>query len=100
VAIAPTQSLDTVSSLVSYFGWRRRMRHEPFLRDATRPSWANPSDLHEGWVRLGPGCHHSQALSRPCGELPHFAAEISGSRDQLIVSLTMFDNALSAPTAL
>jgi 2-polyprenyl-3-methyl-5-hydroxy-6-metoxy-1,4-benzoquinol methylase len=52
VAIAPTQSLDTVSSLVSFFGWRRRMRttllarrHKALLRKI-RP------DLHEGWFDI------------------------------------------------
>jgi 2-polyprenyl-3-methyl-5-hydroxy-6-metoxy-1,4-benzoquinol methylase len=49
VAIAPTQSLATVSSLNSHFGWRRRIRmprlarrYKAFLR-SVRP------DLHEGW---------------------------------------------------
>jgi 2-polyprenyl-3-methyl-5-hydroxy-6-metoxy-1,4-benzoquinol methylase len=49
LAIAPTQSLDTVSSLNSYFGWLRRIRtrsrarrYKAFLRQI-RP------DLHEGW---------------------------------------------------
>lgn len=48
LAIAPTETLDTVSSLASYFGWRRRLRtprsarrYKAFLR-ALRP------DLHEG----------------------------------------------------
>jgi S-adenosylmethionine-dependent methyltransferase len=52
VAIAPTESLDTVSSLTSYFGWRRRIRasrlarrYKTFLRQI-RP------DLHEGWFDI------------------------------------------------
>lgn len=49
VAIAPTHTLETVSSLVSHFGWRKKLRmprhdrrYKAFLR-SVRP------DLHDGW---------------------------------------------------
>jgi len=52
VAIAPTQSLDTVSSLMSYFGWRRRMRTSRFARRYKALLHQIRPDLHEGWFDL------------------------------------------------
>jgi S-adenosylmethionine-dependent methyltransferase len=52
VAIAPTQSLDTVSSLVSYFGWRRRIRTNRFARRYKALLRQIRPDLHEGWFDL------------------------------------------------
>ncbi len=50
LAIAPTQTLETVSSRTSYFGWRKRVRvprlarrYKAFLRRIR-------SDLHSGWL--------------------------------------------------
>jgi len=52
VAIAPTQSLDTVSSLVGYFGWRRRIRMKRFARRYKALLRQIRPDLHEGWFDL------------------------------------------------
>jgi 2-polyprenyl-3-methyl-5-hydroxy-6-metoxy-1,4-benzoquinol methylase len=52
VAIAPTQSLDTVSSLVSHFGWRRRMRTTRLARRYKALLRQIRPDLHEGWFDL------------------------------------------------
>jgi 2-polyprenyl-3-methyl-5-hydroxy-6-metoxy-1,4-benzoquinol methylase len=49
VAIAPTQTLDTVSSLTSYFGWRRRIRVGRIARRYKALLRALRPDLHEGW---------------------------------------------------
>jgi hypothetical protein len=52
VAIAPTRSLDTVSSLVGHFGWRRRMRMSRFARRYKALLRQIRPDLHEGWFDL------------------------------------------------
>jgi S-adenosylmethionine-dependent methyltransferase len=49
LAIAPTQSLDTVSSLISYFGWRRRTRMNRLARRYKTLMRQIRPDLHEGW---------------------------------------------------
>ena len=49
VAIAPTQSLETVSSLTSYFGWRRRIRANRLARRYKALLRQIRPDLHEGW---------------------------------------------------
>jgi len=49
VAIAPTQTLDTVSSLTSYFGWRRRIRTNRLVRRYKALLRQIRPDLHEGW---------------------------------------------------
>jgi S-adenosylmethionine-dependent methyltransferase len=49
MAIGPTQDLETVSSLTSYFGWRRRVRARgPARRYKVLLRRIRP-DLHEGW---------------------------------------------------
>jgi S-adenosylmethionine-dependent methyltransferase len=52
IAIAPTQSLDTVSSLISHFGWRRRIRINRFARRYKALLRQIRPDLHEGWFDL------------------------------------------------
>jgi S-adenosylmethionine-dependent methyltransferase len=52
VAIAPVQSLETVSSLTSYFGWRRRVRTNRFARRYKALLRQVRPDLHEGWFDL------------------------------------------------
>jgi Methyltransferase domain len=49
LAIAPTQSLDTVSSLTSYFGWRRRIRANRLARRYKALLRQIRPELHEGW---------------------------------------------------
>jgi 2-polyprenyl-3-methyl-5-hydroxy-6-metoxy-1,4-benzoquinol methylase len=49
VAIAPTQTLDTVSSLTSHFGWRRRIRMGRIARRYKALLRVLRPDLHEGW---------------------------------------------------
>jgi S-adenosylmethionine-dependent methyltransferase len=49
VAIAPTQTLETVSSLGSYFGWRLRIRTTRFTRHYKALLRSLRPDLHEGW---------------------------------------------------
>jgi S-adenosylmethionine-dependent methyltransferase len=52
VAIAPTQSLHTVSSLTSYFGWRRKIRTNRLARRYKALLRQIRPDLHEGWFDL------------------------------------------------
>jgi 2-polyprenyl-3-methyl-5-hydroxy-6-metoxy-1,4-benzoquinol methylase len=52
VAIAPTQNLDTVSSLTSYFGWRRRIRMKRLARNYKALLRQVRPDLHEGWFDI------------------------------------------------
>jgi 2-polyprenyl-3-methyl-5-hydroxy-6-metoxy-1,4-benzoquinol methylase len=52
VAIAPTQTLDTVSSLTSYFGWRRRIRTNRLARRYKSLLRQIRPDLHEGWFDI------------------------------------------------
>jgi ubiquinone/menaquinone biosynthesis C-methylase UbiE len=49
VAIAPTESLETVNSLSSYFGWRRRIRTRSLARHYKALLRKIRPDLHEGW---------------------------------------------------
>ncbi len=49
VAIAPTQSLTTVSSLSSHFGWRRKIRMSGLARRYKALLRKVRPDLHEGW---------------------------------------------------
>jgi 2-polyprenyl-3-methyl-5-hydroxy-6-metoxy-1,4-benzoquinol methylase len=49
VAIAPTQTLETVSSLNSHFGWRRRIRMSTLARRYKALLRRIRADLHEGW---------------------------------------------------
>jgi S-adenosylmethionine-dependent methyltransferase len=52
VAIAPTQRLDTVSSLTSYFGWRHRLRMQRLARRYKALMRQIRPDLHEGWFDI------------------------------------------------
>ena len=49
LAIAPTETLETVSSLSSHFGWRLRIRTTRFTRHYKSMLRSVRPDLHEGW---------------------------------------------------
>jgi S-adenosylmethionine-dependent methyltransferase len=49
LAIGPTQGLETVTSLISYFGWRKKLRTPRLARRYKALLRQIRPDLHEGW---------------------------------------------------